>query len=223
MTLTKANSPYFLSENVEIMPGAVLEIDAGVELLMDQGKGITIKGTMTTKGTEDEPVIMRAYFPGQYWKGLFFDQADSRSILDHLIISEASGIVNDENFFSAVSLLNSDVEISNTIIKDTPLPISSQYSRLKVTSSKLTNVTHVGDYINVNGGKLWLINNIFDGNNIDDMDAIDIGFMEDTTIIQGNTFYDFIGDNTDAIDIGDSSMGVQIIGNKVVNCGDKAV
>ena len=223
LTLTKANSPYFLSENVEIMPGAVLEIDAGVELLMDQGKGITIKGTMTTKGTEDEPVIMRAYFPGQYWKGLFFDQADSRSILDHLIISEASGIVNDENFFSAVSLLNSDVEISNTIIKDTPLPISSQYSRLKVTSSKLTNVTHVGDYINVNGGKLWLINNIFDGNNIDDMDAIDIGFMEDTTIIQGNTFYDFIGDNTDAIDIGDSSMGVQIIGNKVVNCGDKAV
>ena len=47
--------------------------------------------------------------------------------------------------------------------------------------------------------------------------------MEDTTIIQGNKFYDFIGDNTDAIDVGDSSTDVQIIGNKVVNCGDKAV
>ncbi len=223
LTLTKANSPYFLSENVEVMPGAVLEIDAGVELLIDQGKGINIKGTLTTKGTEDEPVIMSAYFPGQYWRGLFFDQADSRSILDHLIISEASGITNDKNFFSAISLLNSDVEISNSIIKDTPLPISSQDSRLKVTGSRLTNATLVGDYINVNGGKLWLINNIFEGNNIEDMDAIDLGFMEDTTIIQGNAFYDFIGDNTDAIDIGDSSMGVQIIGNKVVNCGDKAV
>lgn len=223
LTLNKASSPYYLSENVEIKSGAVLEIDAGVELLIDQGKGITIKGTLTINGTEDEPVRLTSYYPGQHWKGLFFDNADSRSILDHVVISEASGISNDEYFFSAVSLLNSDVEILNSVIRDIPLPISSQYSRLKVTGSRISNATLVGDYVNVNGGKLWLINNTFEGNNIEDMDAIDIGFMEDTTIIQGNSFYDFIGDNTDAIDIGDSSTGVQIIGNKVVNCGDKAV
>ena len=51
LTLNKAGSPYFLSENVEIKSGAVLEIDAGVELLIDQGKGITVKGTLTINGT----------------------------------------------------------------------------------------------------------------------------------------------------------------------------
>ena len=223
LTLNKSGSPYYLSENVEIKSGAVLEIDAGVELLIDQGKGITVKGTLTINGTEDEPVRLNPYIPGQQWKGLFFDNADSKSILDHFIITEASGIINHEYFFSAVSLINSDVEISNSVIRDIFLPISSQYSRLKLTGSRISNATKIGDYVNVNGGKLWLINNIFEGNNIEDMDAIDIGFMEDTTIIQGNKFYDFIGDNTDAIDVGDSSIDVKIIGNKVVNCGDKAV
>ena len=223
LTLNKTNSPYYLSKNVEIKSGAVLEIDSGVELLIDQGKGITVKGTLNINGTEDEPVRLNSYIPGQQWEGLFFNNADSRSILNHFIITEASGSINDEYFFSAISLLNSDVEISNSVIRDISLPISSQYSRLKITRSRIANATHIGDYVNVNGGKLWLINNTFTGNNIEDMDAIDIGFMEDTTMIQGNTFYDFVGDNTDAIDIGDSSIDVQIIGNKVVNCGDKAV
>lgn len=223
LTLSETNSPYYVSEDVEIQAGAILTIESGVELLVNNGKGINIKGGLTINGTEEKPVNISSYYPGQYWKGIFFDNAEQRSRIDHTVISEANGILNDENFFSAVSLLNSDVEISNSLITNVPLPISSQYSRLKVTGSTISHATLVGDYINVNGGKLWLINNVFEGNNIEDMDAIDIGFMEDTTVIRGNSFYDFIGDNTDAIDIGDSSTGVQVIGNTVVNCGDKAV
>ncbi len=223
LTLTSNNSPYYISEDVEVQTGAVLTIESGVELLVKNGKGITVKGGLNIDGTQDDPVSITPYYPGQHWKGLFFDNAEGRSVINHVQISEASGILNDENFFSAVSLYNSDVEISNSVITNVPLPVSSQFSRLKITGSTLSNATLVGDYINVNGGNLWLIGNVFEGNNIEDMDAIDIGLMEDTTIIQGNSFYNFIGDNTDAIDIGDSSTGVQIIGNKVVSCGDKAV
>ena len=62
-----------------------------------------------------------------------------------------------------------------------------------------------------------------EGNNIEDMDALDIGLMNDSTIISGNTIRNFVGDNSDAIDVGDASTNVQIFNNFISYCGDKAV
>lgn len=222
-SLTKANSPYFVNENVIIESSADLIIEEGVEVLFDENKSILVKGALNLEGSEDQPVQLKPYYPNQEWVGLIFDNASGESNLNHVKISEAKGIENDENFFAAVSALNSTVNLFDVHIDDVRLPVSSQFSTMKIENSTISNVTMIGDYLNVNGGNLWVLNSIFEGNNIEDMDAIDIGLMEGTTIIDGNIFRNFVGDNSDGIDVGDASEDVQITNNIITNCGDKSV
>lgn len=222
-SLTKTNSPYFVNENVTVEPSVILTIEEGVQILFNESSSILVKGVLIIDGTEDEPVELKSYYPEQEWAGLFFEDATGISNLHHVLISEAKGIENDENFFAAVSALNSTVNLIGVHIDDVRLPVSSQFSDLRIENSTISNVTLIGDYLNVNGGNLWVLNSVFEGNNIEDMDAIDIGFMEGTTIIDGNIFRDFVGDNTDAIDVGNESKNVQITNNRITNCGDKSV
>ncbi len=222
-TLTKANSPYFVNENVVVESTGILNIESGVELKFEEDKSILIQGILNLNGTEEDPIQLSSYYPEQEWSGIFFDNSSGTSTLSNVTLSQAKGIENDENFFAAISALNSTVNLFGAHIHNVRLPISSQFSNMRIENSTISNVTMIGDYLNVNGGNLWVLNSLFEGNNIEDMDAIDIGFMEGTTVIDGNIFRDFVGDNTDAIDVGDASKNVQIINNRITNCGDKSV
>ncbi len=222
-SLTKSNSPYFVNDNITVESSATLTIEEGVQVLFSEGSSILVKGALNIDGTEEEPIKLQSYYPGEEWGGVFFEDATETSNLNHVLISEAKGIENDENFFAAVSTLNSTVNLKGVHIDHVRLPVSSQFSDLRIENSSISNITLIGDYLNVNGGNLWVLNTVFEGNNIEDMDAIDIGFMEGKTIIDGNIFRDFVGDNTDAIDVGDESKNVQITNNRITNCGDKSV
>lgn len=222
-TLSKTNSPYFVNQDVTIQAGATLTIEHGVEVKFDDNTAMYIKGSLTVNGTTNDLVSFSPYYDGQQWKGLFFDNATGESNITNAIITQTKGIENDENFFSSISAVSSTVNLDGVQITDVLLPISSQFSDMRIENSVISNVTLIGDYLNVNGGNLWVLNTVFEGNNIEDMDAIDIGFMEGTTIISGNIFRDFIGDNSDAIDVGDASKDVMITNNVVSNCGDKSV
>lgn len=223
VSLSLENSPYFVNDNIVIEQGGVLEIEAGVELQIDEGKGIYVNGELSMKGSVDQPIRLVSFYPDQEWNGVFFDSANRESDLEYVKIAQARGLENDENFFAAVSALNSTVNLFEVHIDNVRLPISSQFSDMRIENSTISNVTMIGDYLNVNGGNLWVLNSVFEGNNIEDMDAIDIGLMKGTTVIDGNIFRDFVGDNTDGIDVGDASKNVQITNNFVINCGDKAV
>ena len=222
-SLTKTNSPYFVNDNITVEPSAILTIEEGVQILFNEGSSILVKGALNINGTNEEPIELTSYYPGEEWGGVFFEDAIGTSNLHHVLISEAKGIENDENFFAAVSSLNSTVNLKGVHIDHVRLPVSSQFSDLRIENSTISNITLIGDYLNVNGGNLWVLNSVFEGNNIEDMDAIDIGFMEGTTVIDGNIFRDFVGDNSDGIDVGDESINVQITNNLVANCGDKSV
>tara|TARA_R110000868_G_scaffold304437_7_gene565052 strand:+ start:25146 stop:29834 length:4689 start_codon:yes stop_codon:yes gene_type:complete len=222
-TLGKINSPYFVNETVAIGATAVLTVEEGVEILFNDNKSILVNGGLNLEGSEEQPIVLKSYYPEQEWAGLFFENASEISTLNHVSIRQAKGRENDENFFASVSALNSTVNLFDVDIEHVWLPISSQFSSMRIENSTISNVTMIGDYLNVNGGNLWVLNSIFEGNNIEDMDAIDIGFMEGTTVIDGNIFRNFVGDNTDGIDVGDESIGVVITNNRVINCGDKSV
>ena len=222
-TLSVSNSPYFIANNVTVTSSGILTIEAGVEILVETDKGIFVNGEIHFNGTSESPITIRSFYPENEWLGVFFDNTKAPSSLNNVHISQAKGILNDENFFAAVSALNSEVLLNVVQITDIQQAISSQYSSMKILNSLISNVTLIGDYVNVNGGKLWIEDSIFEGNNIDDMDAIDIGFMNDTTLIKNNIFRNFVGSNSDGIDVGDSSKSVQIISNYITNCGDKAV
>lgn len=223
LTLTASNSPYFVTQHVTVDSTGDLNIEAGVNIQFEEGTAIFVQGQLAMEGTSNQPIVLAPYYDWQEWGGIFFDHASDSSELHYVDISRTSGIENHEHFFSAISALNSSVSLNHVTIHDVRLPISSQFSNMTINNSILSNASLIGDYINVNGGNFILTNSLFEGNNIDDMDAIDIGMMEGTTIIEGNVFKDFVGDNTDGIDVGDASDNVQIINNQISNCGDKAI
>jgi parallel beta-helix repeat protein len=92
-----------------------------------------------------------------------------------------------------------------------------------INNCKIENVTYVGDYVNGTGGNLSILNSVFVGNDIEDMDAIDIGSMIAATEIKNNVFRDFTGDNSDGVDLGENSLNVVIENNLIVNCSDKGI
>jgi len=223
MTLYKANSPYFVQNDVNIGTAGILTVEPGVDIYFSNGKSIYCSGKILMQGTSGEPINLTSYYPFEKWGAVCFNNSNATSELNFVNISNATNGNDNINFFASVSSYNSTVNLSNVNFDNVKLPVSSQFSNMTINSCKFENVTALGDYINCNGGNLILTNSVLKGNKLSDMDGIDLGFMIGTTQIKNNTITNFTGSNSDAIDLGDASINVDIENNIILNCGDKGI
>jgi hypothetical protein len=223
LVLQSAASPYFVTENVTINPNAVLTVEEGVEIFISSQKSITVNGQLNINGALTNPVTITSYYPNEQWGAILFDNSTGESVLNNIRLSKATNGTQPDTFFAAISILNSSVTLNNIEFNDCTIPISSQWSNLVINNCTFENITRVGDFVNVNGGNLTISNSVFMGNGISDMDAIDIGFMTGTTIIENNIIRNFSGENTDGIDIGDESENVIIRNNTISDMRDKGI
>ena len=223
VTLTKANSPYFVQNDVIIETAGTLTVESGVEIYFSSGKSIYVYGKLLMQGTKDDSITLTSYYPFEKWGALCFNNANGTSELNYVNISNATNGNDTITFFASVSSYNSTVNLSNVHFENVKFPVSSQLSDMTIDACKFEKINIIGDYINCNSGNLIVTNSIFYGNKLSDMDAIDIGFMIGTTRINNNTFIDFTGNNSDGIDLGDASINVEIKNNIILNCGDKGI
>lgn len=224
VTLSKGSSPYYyVQDDVTVGTTGVLTIEPGVIIYFSSGKGINVQGKLLMQGTNDEPITLTSYYPSEKWGAISFNNSVGTSELSFVNISNATSGIDTINFFAAVSSYYSAVQLSNVHFDHVKFPVSSQWSDMTINSCTFENVTNVGDYINCNGGNLTVLNSLFKGNNLPDMDALDIGFINGTTRLKNNIIKDFTGSNSDGIDLGDGSVNVEIENNLIVNCGDKGV
>ena len=223
ITLLKANSPYFVQEDISIGPAGTLNVEPGVVIYFSSGKSIYCSGKILMQGTGDDHINLTSYYPFEKWGAICFDNSNETSQLNYVDISNATSGNDTVDFFASISSYFSTVMLDNVNFNNVKLPVSSQWGNMTINSCKFENVTEVGDYINCNGGNLTITNSIFKGNNLADMDAIDLGFMNGTTQIQNNTITNFTGNNSDGIDLGDASLNVNIENNLILNSGDKGI
>jgi hypothetical protein len=223
LTLYKTGSPYFIINDLNIESSGVLRVEPGVVIYFSSGKNIYVKGKLLMEGTETEPINLLPYFSGEKWGAICFDKSNGNSELNYVNISGSTNGNDAVNFFAAVSSLESTVNLNHVHFNNIKLPISAQFSNMIINNCKIENVSYVGDYVNATGGNLSILNSLFIGNNIEDMDAIDIGSMIATTEIRNNIFRDFTGSNSDAVDLGENSLNVVIDNNLIMNCSDKGI
>ncbi len=223
LTLFNANSPYYIQNDVTIEQDGILTVEPGVVIYFTSRKGIYVKGRVLMQGTDADPITLASYYPSEKWGAISFDNSNGTSELNFVNISDATSGSDTANFFASLSSYYSSVNLINVNFDHVKFPISSQWSDIIINSCKFENVTNVGDYINCNGGNISILNSIFKGNSLPDMDGIDLGFMNGTTEIKNNIIMDFTGSNSDAIDIGDVSSNVVIENNLITNCSDKGV
>jgi len=224
LTLDIECSPYIVQENVTVEEGATLTIDPGVEIRMPSGGNFTIHGTMLAKGREGDTIrfSLNPDYKGEAWGALLFQNTSTTSILDYVTIDDASHGPIDRRDVAAISAFNASLEMSNIRIDNVfNKPIHARLSDIKLTDSYLhSRIT--GDLINVKYGKAYIENCDMVGNDMPDSDAIDYDDVENG-VIRNVRIYDFLGFNSDAIDIGERAKNVLIDGIFVNNITDKGV
>jgi parallel beta-helix repeat protein len=108
-TWDEDNSPYIVTANITIAYGFILEIEPNVTVMVDDGLGIAINGTLIADATADEPITFTSNGSTSWgaWNGLYFNESSSSSELDHVLIEYA---------YDPIMIYESSVAISNVRI-----------------------------------------------------------------------------------------------------------
>ena len=224
LTLSPECSPYLAQGNVWIGEHATLTIEPGVEIWMPEGASIYIEGVLKARGSVDNGIIIKLnpdHQPGA-WGILSFRKTPAPSELSYLTIEDASSGPDPVKERGAISAFHADLTMDHLTIEQVyGDPVTARYSDIIMTNSTLhSEVT--GDLINVKYGHARIENCRFTGNGEPDTDAIDYDEVEGG-IIRNSLIHNFLGFNSDAIDIGEEATDVLIDSIFVYNITDKGV
>ncbi len=226
MTLYKSQSPWLVTRDVVVDADARLTIEPGVTLLFSPKAGMTIHGAMTADGTAADSILFRlhpAYDDAESWGALcFINTANRVSTISYAELRDGSKGPAAYNCVGVISGFHTTLRLDHLRITDTDAnPIACRYSDVRLTNS-LLHAKITGDLINVKYGKGYIADCEMIGNDQVDTDAIDYDGV-DGGIIKRVVIHDFLGDNSDAIDIGEQATGVVIDSVLIYDITDKGV
>jgi len=242
LTLTAAGSPYLATGDIYVPSNTCLSAEPGVSIRMPSTASIYVQGELRLEGSVEAPVrielntdlnaIAQIYShpelntaPGQIrWGGIAFNYADHTGILSNVVIRGASLAAADVvNFKGAVNALGSDLYMDGLDMDDVHFPIFVQEGNSTVLCNSRLHINVSGDIINIKRATYARVeNNDLRGCDQPDTDAVDYDGVH-IGIIRNNHIYDFIGFNSDGVDIGEEAKEILLEGNLIENCSDKGI
>jgi hypothetical protein len=224
-TLLKSKSPYYTAADVTVLKGAHLTIEPGVEIRFAPNSSMILHGGLIAQGTRSDSIrfVLNPQYAGQSWGAICFINSDSKSTLSYATMHDASQGPRMYNCVAAISAYNcQQLVLDHLNITDVMSnPIAARYSDVTLTNSIIhSRVT--GDLINIKYGKGRVEHCTFIGNDQVDTDAIDFDGINDG-IIKDVVAHHFLGDNSDAVDIGEQAMNVVIDSLLAYTITDKGI
>ena len=224
LTLGTDCSPYLAPGDVLIDKDATLTIEPGVEIWMPEGASIFVNGTIRAEGSIEEGILIRLHpdhLPGS-WGAISFRNTEQASSLKYVTMEDASHGPDPVLDKAAISAFHADLILDHlTLENNHGNPISARYSDIRLSNSTLhSRIT--GDLINVKYGTADISNCRFVGNDQPDTDAIDYDEIENGSI-RNCQIVDFLGVNSDAIDLGEKAYEILIDSVFANNITDKGV
>lgn len=113
--------PYIIYDSLVVASGARLMLDAGTRLCFHDGASLVVRGSLTSCGTPEKPVVMGGDRTGNVVADISFD----------IMSRQWSGVV-----FTPGS---KDNNLTNTVIKNTVSGVRAEECTLILTNSRLTN------------------------------------------------------------------------------------
>ncbi|MEK6949034.1 MAG: right-handed parallel beta-helix repeat-containing protein, partial [Nanoarchaeota archaeon] len=102
-----------INETIVVPKGFSLEIEAGSTLRFSKGKSLVSYSAVTAKGTEEDPITFTGKDDAKW--GSVGIVGIGKSIFEHVRFENGNGaMVNNQEFLGSLSLVESDIEISNS-------------------------------------------------------------------------------------------------------------
>ena len=221
MELSADNSPYIAPNEIFIYENATLSINEGVEIKMPANANVFVYGSLKINGTKNNPVLIHSDKSEENWGAINFINAERKSTLSHIKIRGTSNGKDLLSQIGGISSYNSDIELNYLDMDSVQFPIYVEYGNFIMRNSKIHSKV-ISDFVNVKYGSSIIEGSEFIGDYAIDTDAIDYDDTK-TGIIRRNKIHNFLGENSDAIDIGEGAQNVLIEENIIYNCSDKGI
>jgi len=212
ISLNREGSPYRIDQLLTIDRNAVLNIEAGVVVLIAHNIEVVVKGGLNLMGTPENKIDIRPIEPKGYFHSFNFYKSPHYNVIQHTNFKD--GLLNSK--YSTVSLNNASFEIVNRPMQfgdKRPAIIWTWHSDISIDSVRLIG-NKKGEGININWNKASVRNSYF----YNTPDAIEFINVKEGEIL--NNFV--LNSPDDAIDL-NGCENVLIQGNTLANSKDKGI
>ncbi|MBL7808859.1 MAG: CotH kinase family protein, partial [Saprospiraceae bacterium] len=231
--LSAAASPWYGLEDVVVMPGARLLVEAGATLWLTDGVCINVKGGLHLNGTASQRIVVepdpapsaRQSFYGQagYWGSIMADSPSDSIVIQYADIRGGSFGRDRSRHYSTISSYNSHLVVDHSTITEGKAPLIARGGTARLSHSEFHTYVSCNGFVSLYNMDAPLIEHcIFKGNRAINTDGIDLKGITNG-IVRNNQVSGFLGDNCDGIDLGIYTLNNLLEYNVIHDCSDKGI
>ena len=232
-TLAAAASPWYGFEDVTVLPGARLSVEAGATLLLTDGVCIEVQGGLLLDGSPDQRIRVRPdpspsarrSFYGQagHWGSITADEPTDSLIIRYADLRGGSFGHDRDRHFSTISTYDCPLRVEHSTITEGKAPLVARGGSAGIAYSEFHTFVPCNGFISLYDMDAPLIEHCtFRGNRAINTDAIDLKGITNG-IVRHNEIYGFLGSNCDGIDLGIYSLNNLLEHNSIHDCSDKGI
>jgi parallel beta-helix repeat protein len=232
-TLAAAASPWYGLEDVVVLPGARLTVEAGATLLLTDGVCFDVQGGLVLNGSDEARIQLlsdpapsaRRSFYGQHgkWGSIQATSPADSIIIRHTDLRSGSFGRERATHYSTISAYQTNLLVEGSTITEGLAPLIARGGSARITHSEFHTFNSVNGFISLYDMVSPVIEGCtFKGNRAINTDAIDLKGITNGVVRQ-NRVHGFLGDNCDGIDLGIYSDNVLVEENIIHDCTDKGI
>lgn len=232
-TLSAAASPWYGFQDVTVLPGVRLAVEAGATLLLSDGVCIDVQGGLLLDGSADARISVRSNpsssagstFYGQagHWGSIVAEDPTEGIVIRYSDIKGGSFGRDRNRHFSTISTYEAPLRVEYATISEGKAPLISRGGRVYIGHSQFHTFISCNGFVSLyNMDSLLIEHCTFAGNRAINTDAIDIKGVTNG-IVRYNHVYGFLGSNCDGIDLGIYTLNNVLEHNIIHDCTDKGI